>query len=386
MPRTPEPQYPLIDVMRAASALLVVAYHVIVLTPWDVRLTEGVLLITHMGWIGVECFLVISGFVITQSLLREQALHPTGYRRRFAIRRLGRIAPLYLLTSVLFVLFVRRDLLAAPAEHQWLQLVTHLLFVHNLHPATAGAINGPSWTIALEMQFYVLVALLAPWLARTTWWRAAAVFVGAAIGYRWLVSLVLVPGAASAHLQQIYTTQLPGTLDAFGLGIALALALHHGGNRLAARLQPGWGRCTVWLALACAASFAVWSTYWAHPDYWDSLRMVLFWRLLLAMAFAFWLAAALSCPAAASVVFAPLRYLGTVSYGIYLWHMLVLLTLLKVPGLDKNHGFMMFGTMGIAIALAALSWHLFEKPLLAWAKRLSARTAASGTAPTEASV
>lgn len=375
MPSQPHPQdtaYPLIDALRAFAALLVVGYHVIAITPWDARLTPGILKLFHMGWIGVDCFLVISGFVITLSALRDRERDPAGFHRGFAIRRLGRIAPLYFLTSVVFVLFVNRELLSTPASHQALQYVTHLLFVHNLNAGTAGAINGPSWSIGLEMQFYVLIMITLPWLSRARIkWVLLVMFV-VALGYRYLITKVLPPGAAHPHLQQVYTAQLPGTLDAFGLGIAFGLAVARGRGLLARWLVPNMKNFLAWTFVALVLSVVCWKIFWPRANYWYLTSMILFWRFALAVTFACWLASAITCPAAAHAIFRPVRYLGTVSYGIYLWHIPVLLTLMKVPDLSKNHGVMMFGTIGIAIALASLSWHFFEKPLLQRAKRWAA--------------
>lgn len=372
--------FPLVDALRAFAALLVVSYHVIVLTPWDVTLTQGALLLTHMGWIGVDFFFVISGFVIALNALRDYKQSPAVFGRSFAIRRFFRIAPLYFLTSILFVLVVNRELLSATPRDQLVQFATHIFFIHNLHASTAGTINGPSWSIGLEVQFYLLFALMLPWIARASIARLLAMFVLAALAYRYIVSLILVPGEASAHLQQIYTVQLPGTLDAFGLGIAIALAITRKAGSLSRNLLPTWTNFCVWLALAYGTSLAVWTFYWSWPDYWDSISMILFWRTLLAMSFACWLACALTLPIARHAIFRPLIYLGTISYGIYLWHMLVLLSLMKLPSLGPLP--IMFGTMAGAIVLAALSWHLFERPLLQRAKQWTIpRRTASSTPP-----
>jgi peptidoglycan/LPS O-acetylase OafA/YrhL len=370
MPSLPEKNvqpYPLVDVLRAVAALLVVGYHVIAITPWDPRLTEGLLRIFHMGWIGVDCFFVISGFVITLSALKESERDPANFRRGFAIRRLARIAPLYYLTSIVFVLFISRDLLSTPAGHQAYQAIMHLLFVHNLDAATAGAINGPSWSIGLEMQFYLFIMLAVPWLSRVSIWRMVVILVLVAWAYRYAVTWFLVPGVASAHYQQAYTAQLPGTLDAFGLGMAFGLAVVRGKGWLQRSLQPTWLNFSLWTALAFVLSVVLWKIFWPRSHYWYSISMIVFWRGLLALAFACWLASAMTMPWAYSRVFIPLRYLGTISYGIYLWHLPVLLTLMKFPGM--GHGAMMGGTIAGAILMGSISWHLMEQPILRRARK-----------------
>jgi peptidoglycan/LPS O-acetylase OafA/YrhL len=58
---------------------------------------------------------------------------------------------------------------------------------------------------------------------------------------------------------------------------------------------------------------------------------------------------------------APVRYLGVISYGIYLWHVIVILTLKKFPDLSSGNRLIL--TLAFTIVLASASWHLIEKPL-----------------------
>jgi peptidoglycan/LPS O-acetylase OafA/YrhL len=111
---------------------------------------------------GVDLFFVISGFVITLSafsILEKNNLKK--YRILFLKKRIARIVPLHYLTILVFLTFVMPAFLF---ERFWLNLFSHLSFVHNLVPSLHGGINGPNWTIATEMQFYALILLLAPWL------------------------------------------------------------------------------------------------------------------------------------------------------------------------------------------------------------------------------
>jgi peptidoglycan/LPS O-acetylase OafA/YrhL len=354
-----------VDVLRAIAALLVLVYHVIEIGRWTSFPVTGPLLAVRAGWMGVDLFFVISGFVIGLSALHGHAREGGAFRAGFARRRLARIVPLYALTALLFLLLVEPSLLLQPLRTILIHLGSHALFLHNLHPATHGSINGPNWSVALEMQFYAAMMLAAPWIARQAPLRLLAGMVLAAWAWRYGVVLWMGPAVQEAHRLHVFTSQLPGTLDAFGFGIALAMLA------LAGRLAPAWRNFLLW-SLAFAALFAIaMEVYWTRASYWDRPAMIVLWRTLLAAALACLVAAAATFPRQRTPLLRPLRYLGEISYGIYLWHLPVLLTVLALPGLAGRR--LMWTTLGGTLVLAAFSWHFFERPFLRRAQA-SART------------
>ena len=350
--------FPHIDLLRALAALLVLVYHMQALGSLGLRGDVWWAIPFHYGWVGVDLFLVISGFVITLSAAKAQAQTPQGFRWPFMQRRLRRLLPLYALTCLIFLFLVRPEVLLRPWEQVLAILASHALFLQNLSHHTHGVINGVTWSLALEMQFYVLlVATIGFWL-RLGAWRSLVVLVFLAWAWRYGSTFILVPGQAVPHLQVIYTTQLPGTLDAFGMGIALALWVHQSAGGLHKSLQPGVRNALMWafvsgVLLVGAAMLLMQQNYWAHTG------MVVFWRTLLALGFGAALAAMLACPLPSGGWMRPWHYLGEISYGIYLWHFLVLLSLLQMTALRGQNllWVMLLGTL----ALSSLSWHLMEK-------------------------
>lgn len=351
-------QYPLIDLLRAVAVMLVLVFHVTMLGQWSAVTEAPWALPVQQGWIGVDLFLVISGFVITLSAGRDKLRHAPNFAKHFMARRLRRVLPLYALTSVVYVFMVRPELLTRPTQELLIQIAAHTLFLQNLSPFTHGTINGVTWSLALEMQFYLALMLGIGYLLKRNAWSVLLVLVALAWTWRFGATLLLQPAGSTAHLRMVYSTQLPGTFDAFGIGMALALLTLRSQAPWARYLQPGWPQCLGWTLTACVLMSAAWVLFVPRSSYWDHTSMVVFWRTLLASGFGAAVAAAITCPLRGGGVFRPILYLGRISYGIYLWHFPVLLALLTLPGLRGSS--LLLCVFTGAVLLASLSWHLME--------------------------
>lgn len=373
--------FPMIDVLRGFAATSVIVYHVIEHFGWQSFPADGPLSWFRIGWMGVDLFFVISGFVIglsAYSLVGK--LGSRAFRRPFLRRRLLRIVPLHYLTCAVFLAVLVPGLVAQPGFFR--NAATHLAFVHNLSMTTHGALNGVNWSLGTEMQFYLFVALLGPWLARARWGWIAAALLAVAWLYR-LGAVLLVPsqGALGPFPLFVAATQLPGMLDEFAVGLLLArLVTSPVGARLLAR-----GRARPWIPLGLAG-LAVWGVlllYWRYASFWGFPMMVIGFRTLLALA-------------AALVVFAtcvvdgpltmrltrPLRYLGVISYGLYLWHLLFIELVKRSPGVGPVRALVV--VLLATGVTASASWHLFEKPFVgfeaSWLGRVRERWSRSGKA------
>lgn len=150
-----------LDGVRAIAALLVVSVHIseIAGVPWDVNQNPLATALAFMGRTGVVLFFVLSGFLLflpyARALLFQE---PWPAARTFYLRRIFRIWPGYYLTLFAMILFF------APGYFQparWSQLGLFLTFFMDSSAQTWQKIDGPFWTLAIEWQYYLLLPLIA---------------------------------------------------------------------------------------------------------------------------------------------------------------------------------------------------------------------------------
>ena len=159
--------YPMIDLLRGFAALSVIVYHVIEHINWkNFPLSGFAGDWFRIGWMSVDLFFVISGFVIVLSSIKsyEKSESNWYFQKNYLRRRITRIVPLHYLTCGIYLFFIAPEMITLPRLN--FHLFTHAFFLHNWHPATHGSINGPNWSLGVEMQFYLLVMLAAGWLAK----------------------------------------------------------------------------------------------------------------------------------------------------------------------------------------------------------------------------
>jgi peptidoglycan/LPS O-acetylase OafA/YrhL len=353
-----------INLLRAFAATAIVVYHVIEFSKWTAFPFEGPLLTFRIGWIGVDLFFVISGFVITRSALALWRQEPPEFRRKYWARRLSRIVPLYVLTGALWIAFFKPGFFDLPLRALG-QIATHLTFTHSFFPGTFDSIDGVNWTLALEMQFYLAVAVAIPWLARTPGWRIWVYCI--LVAWTWRAAMFWFFGHYEPARLFMRVMQLPGALDEFGAGIFLARLLDR-------HPRPRSSAGRVWALAAVAVGTVCMAIYWPHANYWDLPGMVILWRTLLGAFFLCVVAAAVHLPAIAETwPLRPVRYLGEVSYGIYLWHLFAIRLCLWIGGFSPLQTLGV--TLGLTLLLAATSWHFFEKPILDYGRRIPGRGA-----------
>ena len=379
MPSSPAPRYAGLDGLRAVAVLLVVVYH----------LFPSAFL--HSGFVGVDAFFVISGFLITSLLLRERAATGRIALRAFWVRRARRLLPaLALVVTVsasaawlvggdVLVGLGRQVLGAATFSYNWLSIAAGTSYF------SAGMAGGQPellrnlWSLAVEEQFYVLWPLLLP-LVLLVRGRVARVAVALALATGSAVWAVAAQTAGASITRVYFGTDT----HAFGLllGVALAFALAPGpgtspaGTRRIARALATIGS----VALTALVVISAW------PGGASNYPMV---PLAASLATAVLIAAAVhpASPLGAALDVAPLRWIGERSYGIYLWHWPVVV-LLGQAAVGRFTDATVPIPVGIAAALvttvaAALSYRLLEQPVrrLGFRGALRALGARLGGAP-----
>lgn len=359
---------PALDGLRAVAIGLVLWHHgpVILQAPWPMLQTwPGRLSAT--GWMGVDLFFVLSGFLITGILLRTRDTRETqgalAGLGRFWLRRALRIFPLaYLYLGLLYA--AAKGLGFPPLLTRYEHFASWALYLGNLEVVRRGWTDGALailWSLAIEEQFYLV-------------WPFVVCAPG--LGPRRLLALLLAICVLSPVVRYFtyawlgYPAVYVATfcrLDALGLGAALAVAFAD------ARLRgPLLRLCRALVvpALVVLAATLAYPFGMLYPGRYPPWFPVWGYSWI-ALAFAVLVGACLDPGPIARCLLGnrAVRYVGKISYGLYLWHYLVGEV---VQRLDPRSPFpARLGLwLGATLLVATVSWFAFERPLLRLKDRL----------------
>ena len=355
-----------LDGLRGIAVLLVLWYHV-----WEISWLPAPLaslqFVPETGFVGVDLFFYISGFVIVYPFVKAMAAGqaPPSWAH-FAYRRGIKIVPSYVLSIVVAIAVGYAHFTGAGQALR--DVAAHVLFVQSWSQSTVGSINGVLWTLAVEVEFYVLFPLLWQAFKRYPWLTAGAMVL--------FSQLWRMHAAQCCYHNGMYILifNLPGYLDVFAAGMISAL------------LYVRWreGQTALRMSIATAAAIAGFAmlvlllqNVWAMRavDQWSTVWQI-HNRTLTACAFALMgLGSLLAFPlwqrALANRV---LLFLAVISYNLYLYHQMLARLLLRwhVPPYGTSdphndpHWQITFTLTAFAatIVQAALVTYLFERPLL----------------------
>jgi len=380
---------PAIDGFRGLAALSVLLYHVSYAA--GLPALGGARSVLMSGYMGVDFFFVISGFVLFLPVVTADGRF--GNVRAYAVRRAARIIPAYYVALVAVVILqplLNPEHTSLPWDSKagaasfllHLSFLQHSLGVLRGYPEGFIAL-GVAWTLAIEVTFYVLLPLVARRYFQHPF-VGLAVAVIASVLWKMVathasISVWFLPGTTSTPLVRgMLVTQFPTYLADFAAGMTAAF-LFVRWRRLDLHWLP---RATV-AAQTVSVAVIVWvmrmdglrdlaktaGTY----DHWTRTLPVglAFAVLVLATALApRWAQLPVANPAA--------RRLGDVSYGVYLWHSIVIgfaLTTLHFSQDATTGSFLRMLVVALVgsllIACASLVW--VERPVIAWARRRSRR-------------
>jgi peptidoglycan/LPS O-acetylase OafA/YrhL len=297
------------------------------------------------GWAGVNLFFVLSGFLITSILLESR--DKPHYFRNFYGRRALRIWPVYVLTLAICYLkadwFVGEPASVAMRTAPWW---AYLFLVQNLFHLNLPPGIGPTWSLAIEEQYYLIWAPVVRFLKRP--WMMAGV-LGAALVVSTLFRMT--------HFGWITKTDTVTHLDGIAMGSLIALGLHT--LTMARR---------TWLVLgACGmlAGFPLALTAAGGTAFLDSALSCGFGGAVLA---------AIASTGARNWVNAalrrgPLAYYGKISYGLYMIHIMVFIYYgwfdLRMDKYGLAGNLAVVGVrLAAATAAATVLWYGFESRIL----------------------
>jgi len=343
---------PQLDALRALAVLAVMVHHFL---PVDQYIPTDYI---TLGLLAVRLFFVLSGFLITGILLNYRSDQRGNALRRFYVRRVLRIFPIYYLT-----LFIALILQVRPIQQG---IFWHLSYLSNyvapFHPEWMGPASH-FWTLAVEEQFYFVWPCILLFVPKKFLGKAIIATIVLAVVFRAFVLFVL---SASLDVAGVFTF---ATLDSLGCGALLAL--YHYDEKLRARLPSLMKR--FFIAGLCIVSLCT-VLYVYNIGF-----RVLHTFLCLGISFLFVVliektARGFTGKAKTVMENSAVRYIGKISYGLYVYHnfmlAIVVYYLLQRTTVPDYRLVAPFATLA-TFAAAIVSWHLIERPLAQLKNRFS---------------
>jgi peptidoglycan/LPS O-acetylase OafA/YrhL len=379
-----------LDGLRAIAALSVVTYHFYIAGGKEI-IPFGTPAFNEFYFLasGVQLFFVLSGFLLflpyARAILSGGTQLPGSLR--FYARRALRVLPAYWVCLGILVVLAERNF----GGWQYVEdVLTHLGMIHDDFPLFNRDIDGPFWTLAVEVQFYLALPLIAAVLAKVVGASRSAVRLGLGIAFIAVLALVVraldalvmyhlpvsnAGGGAPTVAANVFVLVTMGTqgkfLEVFAAGMLCAVVYVAGVDLLRPRRRELLGlvlliTAVVWL-MGLILLWPYYSPLYAPGTNIGALGIVVpcfvgisYGCLLLAILFG-------HRSIRAVFEFYPLRFIGLISYSLYLWHVAFLHPLF--PALSSLP--LLTVRLPLAFVVAYLSYQLVERPFLSRRKAIS---------------
>jgi peptidoglycan/LPS O-acetylase OafA/YrhL len=358
-----------IDGVRGIAALTVFCFHVWLYGRLFTPSTEPVDTAAKVAFqfrLGLICFFVLTGYLLYRSFTRaaRQQKGPVDWRL-YVQRRAARILPAYYVSIFLTFLFLNGAEGKVPGVKipDYGDLWLFAVLGQNYHKATILSLNPVTWTLVVEMAFYIalpFIGLFAYYVARGRR-RPQVLFclgmIAAGVLWHWWVY--------ASELNQQWSKSLGHYLPYFALGMLTSLWLDWRDERGIRRFTTAQTTVVTLLALAFIGGAGYWHATSPAPQLDATVAIVHDIPGAIGFALLIAVAAAGTGPSIAWIRVKPLASLGLVSYGFYLWHVPLILTLHRI-GVGATHFPELFAiAFPVTLAFATASWLLIEKPLIA---------------------
>lgn len=360
------PHQPALDGIRGIAILMVILFHAGHFGNFRpvTRLGMYANMLISSGWIGVDLFFVLSGFLITGILLRSR--QRPGYFRNFYARRALRIFPLYYAAILAFVVVMPSIKFAGPIPNKVILLTAS--YTVNLAIAFHGWTAIPPemqhfWTLAIEEQFYLMWPLLVYLLTRKRMVLLCAAIMAIAPLLRWWFE-------SQQNLTAMFTFTLC-RIDTLALGGLVALLTQR-------KAAPPVHKWILWSTGAVAAGGLLTEFIGSGGLHFGSPVMAIIGFSLVAWLSGLLIVGVTWFPGgkwARIYSSPPLRLLGKYSYGLYICHQPVMLAL-RIVHCDINTlrrwlplevvAYIAFAALSLlcSVVVALVTWHLIEAPCL----------------------
>jgi peptidoglycan/LPS O-acetylase OafA/YrhL len=366
------PRFPMVDGLRAFAALTVLVGHTSFLSGFNGHGELGA--IASRLDLGVAVFFVISGFLLYRPFVAARyEARPAPRVSRYARRRVLRIVPAYWLALTVLAIWpgLRGDVFG-----HW---PVYYFFLQDLRIEWISGGITAAWSLAVEVQFYLLLPFLALGAARLLRGRPLNTQVRgelAALALLAAASVVVRMATFNDPAPDTWSHVIAGTFLWFALGMAMAVLSarwHHAGPARPAALRlidrrpllPWAGAAALILLVANIGLPTAAPQFYSSGDWFWS--HVLYGLIAVALA----LPAMLALPAPRSLphrvlTWAPVAWLGLVSYGIFLWHHPFTEKFIGVQNWTSHGSFIIYTLVvaAVATACAAVSYYLVERPIL----------------------
>jgi len=391
-----------LDGIRGIAVILVVLLHVWILSGTPTVLTTVPLLGTTInltpflstGYVGVDLFFVLSGFLLSQYWFKADfSDKPRPSTRRYFRHRFFRIVPGYYICLFLMVILLCPFLIPTESVYSPTGAFifgAHLLFLQYIFPLSAASysINGPLWTLTMEMIFYIVLPWAVVLFFRNRWLVTMPILTALTLLWLYLSRHSMYPlvhmlqgtvaryGVDDKTIRYFLSQQFPAHFVDFGLGMTLANLLvrsqttSNGSRMLRIATHPWIGRG--YFVLGCGIvliTMRIISTSTSSAAYYLS-------EIPVACGFTLMLAGLIfgGRRLQHTFGFTPLRLIGLVGFSAYLWHMPIINVLIHYPSViamtpDQRFPYVLTHAVLLVAFVSILFFLTIEKPFLILGRR-----------------